>query len=251
MDYNAITLTVENTTDVKPFYFKQFAIHQDRCTMKVGTDGVLLGAWADTSRVKSALDIGTGSGVIAIMLGQRAPEATIHAVEIDEEACAQAQENMQNAPWADRLTAFHTPIQDFAKEHAQTYDLIVSNPPFFSGGTFSNNQNRMSVRHTIKLPHGDLLAAVRTLLADEGRFCVILPFIEGLRFQELAKSYHLYCTKITEVKPKADKPVERLLMQFERDARLLEQNDLTIQYESRNEWTEAYMALTGAFYLYM
>lgn len=242
---------VENSAQVKPFYFKQFSIYQERCTMKVGTDGVLLGAWADVTEVKTALDIGTGSGVIAIMLGQRAPETLIHAVEIDSEACAQAQENMQNAPWADRLTAFNSAIQTFAESQSQTYDLIVSNPPFFSGGTFSNNQDRNSVRHTIKLPHGDLLAAVRTLLADHGKFCVILPFIEGLRFQELAKSYHLYCTKMTEVRPKQDKPIERLLLQFERQERPLVKSDLTIQHNGINEWTDAYIELTGAFYLYM
>lgn len=242
---------VENSTDVKPFYFKQFAIYQDRCTMKVGTDGVLLGAWVDVNNVKTALDAGTGSGVIAIMLGQRAPEAMIHGVEIDAEACAQAQENMQISPWADRLMAFNISIQDFAKEKAQPYDLIVSNPPFFSGGTFSHNQDRNSVRHTIKLPHGDLLAAVRNLLAEEGKFCVILPFIEGLRFQELAKSYNLYCTKVTEVHPKQDKPVERLLLQFERQERPMIKDNLIIQHNGMHEWTEAYKALTGTFYLYM
>ena len=244
-------MNVEHTTEVKPFYFKQFVIHQDRCAMKVGTDGVLLGAWADVQDVKTALDIGAGSGLIAIMLGQRAPEAAIHAVEIDEAAYLQAQENIQNAPWANRLSAFHLPVQDFVQAQEQQYDLIVSNPPFFTGGTFSNNQDRMSVRHTIKLPHGDLLAAARTLLTEKGRFCVILPFIEGLRFQELAKSYHLYCTALTEVKPKADKPVERLLMQFEREERPLKQYGLVIQHDGRNEWTEAYRTLTGGFYLYM
>lgn len=219
--------------------------------MKVGTDGVLLGAWADVSGVKTALDIGTGSGVIAIMLGQRAPEASIHAVEIDPDACAQAQENMQLTPWATRLTAFPIPIQEFAQTHNHRYDLIVSNPPFFTGGTFSNNQDRNSVRHTIKLPHGDLLAAVRSMLTEQGKFCVILPFIEGLRFQELAASYNLYCTKMTEVHPKADKPVERLLLQFERQENPLKKDHLVIQNEGINAWTEAYIALTGEFYLYM
>lgn len=241
----------ELTAGIKPFVFKQFQIAQDRCTMKVGTDGVLLGAWADVAGVKNALDIGTGSGVIAIMLGQRAPEAQIHAVEIDEEAYTQAQENMQNAPWADRLQAFSISIQDYAYTCKENYDLIVSNPPFFTGGTFSNNQDRNSVRHTIKLPHGDLLSAVRTLLSDSGRFCVILPFIEGLRLQELARNYNLYCNKITEVKPKADKSVERLLLQFEKIEKPLQKDSLIIQSELRNEWTAAYIALTGDFYLYM
>lgn len=240
-----------DTTSAKPFFFKQFAIHQDRCAMKVGTDGVLLGAWADVEGAGSALDIGTGSGIIAIMLGQRNPDLKIHGVEVDQEAFEQAKENMLNAPWADRLEVFHTSIQDFAKTEPGQYDLVVSNPPFFTGGTFSSNQDKTSVRHTVKLPHGDLLTAARSLLKETGKFCVILPFIEGLRFQELAESYKLHCTKIMEVQPKKDKPIERLLMQFEKTRKPVVQESLIIQNNGVNEWTEAYIALTGAFYLYM
>lgn len=240
-----------DTKSAKPFLFKQFAIHQDRCAMKVGTDGVLLGAWADVEGAGSALDIGTGSGIIAIMLGQRNSNLKIHGVEVDQEAFEQAKDNMLNAPWADRLEVFHTSIQDFAKTEPGQYDLIVSNPPFFTGGTFSSNQDKTSVRHTVKLPHGDLLTAARSLLKETGKFCVILPFIEGLRFQELAESYKLHCTKIMEVQPKKDKPIERLLMQFEKSRKPPTCESLVIQHDGVNEWTEAYIALTGAFYLYM
>lgn len=233
------------------FQFKQFSIAQDKCSMKVGTDGVLLGAWANVEGAKRVLDIGAGSGLIAIMLGQRNAEAQIHAVEIDDLAYVQAQENMQNAPWANRLNVFHQSIQDFASTPAEPYDLIVSNPPFFSGGTFSFNQDRNSVRHTIKLPHGDMLRAVQKLLAKNGKFCLILPFVEGLRFQELAASYHFYCTRVTEVLPKANKPIERLLMQFELESSAPQRDQLIIQHEGPNEWTEAYQNLTRAFYLKM
>lgn len=235
----------------EPFQFKQFSIAQDKCSMKVGTDGVLLGAWANVEGAKRILDIGAGTGLIAIMLGQRNTEAQIHAVEIDDLAFVQAQENMENAPWANRLSVFHQSIQDFSSTPAQSYDLIVSNPPFFSGGTFSFNQDRNSVRHTIKLPHGDMLRAVQKLLAKTGKFCVILPFVEGLRFQELAASYHFYCTRVTEVLPKANKPVERLLMQFELESSTPQRDQLIIQHEGPNEWTEAYQNLTRAFYLKM
>ncbi len=235
-----------------PFEFKKFNIHQDKCTMKVGTDGVLLGAWADVADAKNILDIGTGSGVIAIMLGQRAEQAQVDGVEIDESAYEQTRENMRRAAWADRMRVFNQSIQEFSKNpEAGSYDLIVSNPPFFSGGTFSNKQDRNSVRHTVKMPHGDLLSAVRKLLAPSGKFCLILPYIEGLRFQELAQSYHLYCTKVTHVKPKAGKPVERLLMQFECKPKMLQEDELVIQKEERNDWTEAYIALTREFYLKM
>ncbi|MEK7256979.1 MAG: methyltransferase, partial [Bacteroidota bacterium] len=215
----------------------------------VGTDGVLLGAWADVSAAETILDVGTGSGLIAIMLAQRAPEAQIHAVEIDEAAYSQAVENMSQSPWSERLQAFHQSIQDFSKTAPQHYDLIVSNPPFFSGGTFSSSQDKLSVRHTVKLPHGDLLNAARTLLKETGRFCLILPHLEGLRFKELASGYHLYCTKITEVKAFPGKAVERLLLQFERKIAPAEKDVLVIHPENSNQWTEEYLALTSPFYL--
>lgn len=235
----------------KPFVFKQFEIEQDKCLMKVGTDGVLLGAWADVQDTKSILDIGTGTGVIAIMLAQRTAKTQIHAVEIDTKACTQAKQNMAASPWANRLAAFPEAIQDFARASRDKYDLIVSNPPFFSGGTFSSNQERNNVRHTIKLPHGDLLISVRALLAKDGKFCVVLPFIEGLRFEEIARTYSLFCTRKTEIHPKADKPIERLLLQFERQEKDCVVDALVIQKEARNDWTTDYIALTKDFYLKM
>lgn len=219
--------------------------------MKVGTDGVLLGAWADVTGVKHVLDVGTGTGVIAIMLGQRTESAMITGIDIDEQACEQAENNAQRAPWAKRLRIICQPVQDFARTHQGEFDLILSNPPFFTGGTFSDRADRNQVRHTIKLPHGDLLSAVRTMLDKSGRFGIILPLIEGLRFQELANTYSLYCTRMTEVRPKADKPVARLLMEFERQEKEVMRDTLVIQQQERNNWTEAYKALTRDFYLNM
>ncbi|MFK7934858.1 MAG: tRNA1(Val) (adenine(37)-N6)-methyltransferase [Saprospiraceae bacterium] len=236
---------------MKPFQFKQFSIEQDQCSMKVGTDGVLLGAWADVDNAKSALDIGTGTGVISIMLAQRNTEVQVDAVEIDQVACEQAQTNFANSPFADRLSAKTISIQDYIRESATTYDLIVSNPPFFSGGTFSQSQERNQVRHTVKMPHNALLQAARRLLNKNGKFCVVLPLIEGLRFQELAEQVGLFTTKITEVKPKAEKSVERLLLQMEWQEKTLQKNQLVIQKDARNDWTEEYIQLTGDFYLKM
>ncbi len=233
------------------FQFKQFAIVQDRCSMKIGTDGVLLGAWANLNDAQRILDIGTGTGVIAVMMGQRNQEALIDGVEIDEQAFGQAKENMAAAPWADRLNAIQAAIQDYAPSAKGVYDVVVSNPPFFTGGTFSDNQDRQSVRHTVKLPHGDLLHAVQLLLKPEGRFCLILPLIEGLRFQELAATYNLFCTRLAEVIPTPRKPVERLLLQFERKQRALIKEQIIIQLEERNNWTSQYASLTSAFYLKM
>jgi len=127
------------------------------------------------------------------------------------------------------------------------YDLIVSNPPFFSGGTFSANEDRNSVRHTVKLPNGDLLMAARKLLNKDGRFCVILPYIEGLRFQEQAEQYGFYCTKMTEIVPKHGRPVERLVLQFEQTAKALVEDELIV-HEDDGSYTAAYIELTKAFY---
>ncbi len=235
----------------KPFDFKQFSIQQDCCAMKVGTDGILLGAWAPTEDAGTILDIGTGTGLIAIMLAQRRNQATIHAVEVEESAYSEATQNIAACPWSERLLAFHAAIQDFdlPTSIAQGYDLIVSNPPFFSGGTFSFNQDRNSVRHTVKLPHNDLLRAVRRLLHENGKFCTILPLIEGLRFQELAESYNLYCTRQVEVKPRPPKPTERLLLTFGKEKQLMKEESLVLQEEGSNLRMPAYKALTEAFYL--
>ncbi len=233
----------------KAFQFKQFAVAQDRCTMKVGTDGVLLGAWCDTQDAQHILDIGTGTGVIALMLAQRNEAAQVRAVEIDETAHQQAQENFDASPFATRMESILMSIQDYAKKTETAYDLIVSNPPFFTGGTFSNNENKNNVRHTVKLPHGDLLLSTRKLLSAQGKFCVVLPSMEGLRFVEVARTYHFYCTKITEVRPKPDKGIERLLLQFELEEKPCIKDELIIQKDDkRNDYTEDYKALTEAFY---
>jgi len=237
----------------QPFQFKQFAVAQDQCAMKIGTDGVLLGAWACTKGAKKILDIGTGCGVVAIMMAQRTTDANIHAIEIDEVAYQQAADNMANSQWSTQLKAIHAPVQEYAKLSQEEYDLIISNPPFFSGGTFSLNQNKNNVRHTIKLPHGDLLSTARKLMSKEGKLCIILPLMEGLRIQELAKSYRLYCTKITEVISRPGQSTERLLMQFEKDqTKTLERDEMLIYAALKGKaYSAAYIELTKAFYLKM
>ncbi len=242
----------EKNTESKPFTFKQFKIHQDRCAMKVGTDGVLLGAWTDVTDTQSILDIGTGTGVIAIMLAQKTAHiegGIVDAVEIDETSVEQARDNMIDSPFAKRLTVFHNSIQDFAKNHTNKYDLIVSNPPFFTGGTLSSNGDKTNVRHTVKMPHGDLLHATRLLLHKNGRFCVILPLIEGLRFIEIAGSYGFYLTRRSDVRPKEDKGIERLLLQFELTNRTFTHDELIIQNSpDERDYTEGYKELTKDFY---
>lgn len=240
-------INYKEKTEKDIFRFKQFSIAQDACSMKVGTDGILLGAWAEVESAGKILDIGAGTGLIALMLAQRS-EALIDAVEVDEKAWRQAADNFDQSPWSMRLQAFHVSIQEYARVNRDTYDLVVSNPPFFSGGVFSSNQGRASVRHTIKLPNGDLLSAARNLLTREGRFCVVLPVLEGLRFKEMAKNYGLYCNKLMEVFPKKDKKANRLLMCFEKKSKDLEKDHLIV-YNEKGNYADRMITLTKSFYL--
>lgn len=239
-------------SSTESFQFKQFSVEQDQCPMKIGTDGVLLGAWANIDSCEKALDIGTGTGVIALMIAQRAEKAKILGIEIDPKSSAQAEKNMIASPFAERLEVKNCSIQDYMKDYDDKFDLIICNPPFFSGGTFSGNQERNDVRHTVKLPNGDLLRCAKTLLKTNGRFCVILPYIEGLRFKELASSYGLNASKITSVIGKVGKPVERLLIEFSQSTiENIEENELVLQVGGRHEYSEDYVNLTRPFYLNM
>ena len=230
-----------------PFRFKQFSIEQEGASMKIGTDGVLLGAWMNIERKKNILDIGTGTGIIAIMAAQRNDSAQIDAVEINLEAGANARINFESCLWKDRLQLHCLHIQDFDIE--KTYYLIVCNPPFFTGGTLSSHDNRNNVRHTVKLPNGDLLRCVRRLLSNEGEYSVVLPYIEGLRFKEMAESSGFYCSKMTEVKGHIDKGVERLLLTFSKNAKICKVNELAINLSNkRHHYTEDYISLVKAFY---
>jgi len=219
--------------------------------MKVGFDGVLLGAWVNAEGARTLLDVGTGTGVIAIMLAQRNQEAEVYGIDLDPDSARQAGENMKACPWSARLHAIQEAVQDHSRSAGRQYDLIVSNPPFFSGGTFSDKVERNQVRHTIKLPHGDLLRAVQKLLAPDGRFGLILPVIEGLRFRELAENYQFYCIRKCEVRSRPSKPAERLLMEFKRTSEPLQKEQLYIQEDKgKDKWSEAYRELCQDFYLH-
>lgn len=236
----------------KPFLFKQFQIFHDECAMKVGTDGVLIGAWTDVSTAKTILDIGTGTGLIAIMSAQKNSIAEIDAIDIDSAAYYQAIKNVNLCQWKDRIRVHHLSVQDFTEQKKNTsYDVIVCNPPFFNAGTASNKQKRQIARHTNTLSYGDLIVSVDKLMSVEGKFSLILPRVEGVEFQKMANQKGLYLCRLTEVQSKKDKPVERLLMEFQREKKQIIKNQLTIQFEARNDWTPDYIDLTKAFYLKM
>jgi tRNA1Val (adenine37-N6)-methyltransferase len=243
----------------QPFRFKQFQIHQNKTAMKVGTDGVLLGAWADVQAAKSILDIGTGTGLIALMAAQRNELAAIDAVEIDADSYEEAKQNFEESKWSERLQIFNTTIQDFAKSQKKQYDLIISNPPYFINSTKSKYDYKNQVRHTDDLSFEDLIETVNILLDDSGKFCVILPYSEGLIFEALAtevsgqaKAKKLFCTKKVNVKGRDFKPSERLLMQFEKTEKPIDESHLIIQNSpKRHDYTVDYIELTKDFYLFV
>lgn len=231
------------------FAFKQFTVKQDKCAMKVGTDAVLLGAWVSTEGARSILDIGTGTGIIALMLAQRST-AAIDAIDIDPNACLQARENAENSPWQDRLTIYHESFQTFALRAGQRYDLIVSNPPFFVDSSKASHIERTISRHTDLLPYDELINGVLKVLEPEGRFCVILPAKEGEQFRDMAYDKQLYLCKLTRVRTRADKATEkRLLMQFARKPHSFSENTLVIEKDARHSYTDEYKELTREYYL--
>lgn len=229
------------------FRFKQFLIKQEGAAMKVGTDGVLLGAWASLENVTSVLDIGTGSGVIALMIAQRSG-ATIKGVEIDSASAAQAKHNFESSQWSNRLSIENYSLQEFTKTYDQKFDLIVSNPPYFNRSLKSPSQERTLTRHTDELPNADLLEGVCKLLSLDGCFCAIFPYIEGNIFIAEAVNYGLYCNKKLYIQSKPDKPIIRILIEFSFTKKKLVENTLFI-HTSEGDYTDDYKALTRDFYL--
>jgi tRNA1Val (adenine37-N6)-methyltransferase len=230
------------------FNFKQFTINHDRSAFKVGTDGVLLGAYADVSGVRNILDIGTGTGLIALMLAQRS-EAAVTAVEPDVESFRQACMNAALSKWADRIHVVNSDLQSFYPGETR-YDLIVANPPYFRSSLKNPGKTKAAARHDVSLGFDDLLGGVSRLLESKGLFQVILPANEGKIFTELAVTYHLYCCKMLKIKPLPEGEVKRLILTFsQKRFNPAEESCLVIETGKRHEYTEEYKKLTGDFYL--
>lgn len=232
------------------FAFKQFTIHQDLCAMKVGTDAVLLGSWVFPNGSKQILDIGTGTGIIALMLAQKT-EAQIHAIDIDDLSVKQALQNFEDSKFHSRLSVSHTSLQEFAKHSNRKFNLIVTNPPYFQASVKSSDEHRSTARHADILPFEELLEGVIRLLDEKGKFCLILPKNEAIRFRELAEKKGLHLSKLMRVKSKADKDTEkRHLMQFEFTPTEFSESSLTIERDERHHYTEEYKSLTKDYYLH-
>ena len=213
--------------------------------MKVGTDGVLLGAWADCEGAKCILDIGTGTGVIALQMAQRNPEAQVLAVEIDETAAKRARANFDNSPWAERLQVEQIAVQVF--EPAEKFDLIVSNPPYFVDSLLPPDAKRSTARHTHDLTFEELDKAVTRLLADNGKFALILPITE---FEKYLTLTHLHLVRRCDVHPVEGGAVKRVMGEFAKQPIVeIACENLAIEKGKRGDYTDEYRALTKDFYL--
>ena len=229
------------------FHFKQFSVRHDRCAMKVGTDAVLLASWVDVSEVQRILDIGTGSGIIALMLAQRALHATlIESVEIEKGAADQAAENFRNSPWPSRLAVHHLAIQEYFPD--KRFDLITTNPPYFNKSLEPPDKRRHQVRHTASLPHDVLLSSVVRLLTVNGRFSLILPFKEAMLFSDVASQHGLHCSRRYHFRTRKEKPLERTLLEFSRRAQMVDEGEILL-YENGSEWSLSYRNLISEFYI--
>ena len=229
------------------FRFKQFEVHQQRSAMKVGTDGVLVGAWASVQpEDRAILDIGTGTGLIALMLAQRNPEAKVIGVEIDAESAAQARENVDRSPWSDRVEIVESAVQEFATD--ERFDLIVSNPPYFVDSLKCSDDSRTTARHTDSLSFAELMRSAARLLKPEGRFAVIVP-AEAALSVIAAGSLHLLRRCDVMTKPTAGAP-KRVMLEFSPQfGGAAVRETLTIGDGTARGYSPEYRALTREFYL--
>lgn len=229
------------------FRFKQFSLEDDRCAMKVGTDAVLLGAWVNVEGASRILDVGTGCGIIALMLAQRtANDVIIEGIEVEPTDAEQAQENTNHSPWANRVTIHSVALQDF--QSSAQFDLIVSNPPYFINSQLPPTAHRAQARHTQALSFEELIYHSLRLLNANGRLAVILPFEEGNLFQSLAEQQGLFPTSRLAFYSRQGKSQERWLLEFSKIKLPIKEEQLILHGEGEN-WSDDYKNLTRAFYL--
>lgn len=231
------------------FEFKQFRVEQGGASMKVGTDGVLLGAWAPFGDGGRMLDVGTGTGLIALMLAQRFPNSTIDAIEIDGSAAKQASDNVLQSPWSNRIEVKNISLQDYAESAIHRYDWVVCNPPFFVNSLQSPHHGRNLARHTVSLSLSDLADGVVSLLNNNGGFAVVLPpdqmdLLKGLLFP---KGYHP--AKWMDVVPVPSGQIKRVLAVFSKLEVVVEKELLVVESNGRHGYSDEYKRLTQDFYL--
>ena len=236
------------------FQFKEFAVKQDKTAMKVGTDGVLLGAWCSIECFPDTiLDIGSGTGLLSLMIAQRTDAMTIDAVEVDENAYEQTVENFEESDWGDRLYCYNANFKEFVieiVEEEETYDLIVSNPPFYTDDFETNDAARNKARFASSLPFNDLISGVSKILSAKGKFVVVIPFKEEQNFIRIAEQNLLFLNRVCHVKGNPTSEIKRSLLEFSFHQTAIKKENLTIEFE-RHQYTEDYINLTKYFYLKM
>jgi len=229
------------------FQFKQFTVYHDLCAMKVGTDGVLLGAWAPAETATKILDIGTGSGLIALMLAQRS-QAAITAIDIDEGAIRQTNINFRQSPWNSRMRVIAASLQEFSLQSPGTFDLIVSNPPYFVNALKSGQSSRDHARHTDTLPLKTLIHCTAQLLSTSGKASFVFPADGADQLEDIAWEEHLFLNNRTDVSNNEGGKPKRILMTFSFSRESVVRERLTLR-DINNEYTNALKALCGDYYL--
>lgn len=232
------------------FQFKQFAIQQEKVAMKLGTDAMLLGSWADIENVSNALDIGSGTGILALMIAQRNSIAMIDGIDINKEAVEQAKENVLASPWKNRIHILHSDLANFYNDCNKKYDLIICNPPYFSNGFHVVNSGRNIARVAKNLNSELLFKATQNLLNETGKLAVIIPFENTEKFLESAMQHKLFCSRKTIVYSKADKPPIRILLEIKKQQSIVQENILIIEGENPNTYSDTFKTLTEEFYLH-
>lgn len=230
------------------FDFKQFTIKQERTAMKVGTDGVLLGSWVEPASSTRFLDIGTGTGLIALMLAQRYVNATIDAIEIDHDAAEEAKQNVANSPWADRINVIETSLNDYYNVSNIRYHLIVTNPPFYNATLKPEDDARAAARHFDSLPFKDIARYADKYLTEDGRLAVIYPTNCEENVMLGAAYSSLKYIKVCDVCTKEGKPAKRRMVLFGKKSEGVTVKEKIMIRNSDNEYTNEYRALTEAFY---
>lgn len=230
------------------FQFKQFTIYHDKCAMKVGTDGVLLGAWSSVAEAQSALDIGAGSGLISLMLAQRNNKLIVDAIDINDNAVKQAEENAKSSPFCDRIYCYKTSLQEFCYTTDKRYDAIISNPPFFAKSLKSPEVARSIARHTDTLSAEELIQSAANLLTEKGKLSVIYPFEYKESLFDLAKQYRLFVSRVTNIYPTPHSQPKRILMELSKEEKDLTERDLIIEIE-RHVYSDEFKDLVKDFYL--
>lgn len=233
---------------MEPFHFKEFSVFHHRSTMKVGTDSVLLGSWCNIDNPSTVLDLGTGSGILALLLVSRC-DAFVDAIELDDNSAEEARGNFSNSKYKSRLKLFHGDFKEFASTTLKKYDMIISNPPFFNEGLLSDNESRTAARHTTKLGHFEMLKGVSNILDSDGKFCVVIPHIISEGFISNAEGLGLFPYRKQIIYPKSESKPNRINIEFHKSIPTKVIIEEIVIRNKDNSYSNEYKALTGEYLL--